>query len=223
MTAPARPRSLPARSGPRAGRRAGALLGTAFLAAFGFLLGSAVPVVACSCAMPGPLAEAATADQAVFSGTAGLRQERGVPVEVERWFWGRGAAPVVWLAARSFGDGASCGIDTPPPGSRWIWLTWLPDDGGDPLAGLCSPHAMLDTPEGEAMLAEAIAAFSDRAPPSQPAEPTPEAPPPTAGPFDPAVADRDATVIAIGAAVTLASLGLFGGLVLLARRQSRGG
>jgi hypothetical protein len=214
--------SRPRSRGLRSVRRAGPVAGS-FLVAFGFLLGAAAPVAACSCAMPGPLAESATADTAIFSGTAGLRQERGVPVEVERWFWGRGAAPVVWLAAGSFGDGASCGTQEPLPGSRWIWQTWLPEDGGDPVTGLCSPHAMLDTPEGDAMLEEAIATFSDRAPPIDPPTPTPatvvdESP----GPTDPDVVSRDVAVIAIGAAVGLASLGLFGGLALLARRRPSG-
>src|SRR4030095_10633071 len=53
--------------------------------------------------MSGPMQEYATPDNAIFSGTAGILEARGVPVEVDTWFAGKGAAPVVYLAASSFG------------------------------------------------------------------------------------------------------------------------
>lgn len=209
MTSPARPAQP--RSRPRPRRRAAGLLGATLLAAFGFMLGTARPVAACSCAMPSSLAEQATAETAIFSGTADIRQARGVPVAVERWFWGAGAAPVVWLSANSFGDSAACGVNVPPPGSRWIWVTWLPGNQGDYGTGLCSPSGDLDTPEGQAMFEEAVATFSGAPIPSIEAAPT-------AAPADPAPSG-DPTGLLVGGAIAMASLALFGAIVLAARRR----
>lgn len=194
-------------------RRSIGLLGATLLASFGFMLGTARPVVACSCAMPTSLKEQATVESAIFAGTAGARVARGVPVEVERWFWGAGAAPVVWLADSSFGDSAACGTAPPPPGSRWIWVTWLPGNGGDFGTGLCSPARDLSTPEGMAMFEEAVTTFAGVPVPS--AEPSDPAAAPDSAPPTPA----DLTGPVVGAAIALASLALFGGIVLLARRR----
>ncbi|HET7702745.1 MAG TPA: hypothetical protein VFK35_05050 [Candidatus Limnocylindrales bacterium] len=198
----------------------------ALIGASGILLASARPVAACSCAEFQTMKDFATADNAVFTGTAGVREQRGVPVTVDQWFWGRGAAPVVWLAAASFGDGSSCGTDPPPPGSAWIWVTWLPPDGGDPMTGLCSPSGELTTPEGRKMLAEATEVFSGLA---QPATPTPTEAPPVAAPTtpvetappDPAAVARDQATMTIALALGGVVIVLFGGLVLLARRPGR--
>jgi hypothetical protein len=197
---------------PRSRRRAGGLLGATLLAAFGFMLGTARPVVACSCAMPASLAEQATAETAIFAGTADVLQARGVPVAVERWFWGAGAAPIVWLSANSFGDGAACGVNVPPPGSRWIWVTWLPGNGGDFGTGLCSPSGNLDTPEGRAMFEEAVATFAGAPLPS--IEPAP-----TSAPAQAPAPAADPTGLFVGGAIALASLALFGAIVLAARRR----
>ncbi|HET9522538.1 MAG TPA: hypothetical protein VFO73_15930 [Candidatus Limnocylindrales bacterium] len=200
---------------PASRRRAVGLLGATLLAAFGFMLGTAGPVVACSCAMPTSLAEQATAEHAIFAGTADVLQARGVPVVVERWFWGAGAAPVVWLTADSFGDdGASCRTSPPPPGSQWIWVTWLPGNQGDFGAGLCSPAGNLATPEGQAMFEEAVATFVGVAIPS--AEPDPTAAPAAS----PSTAPADQTGLLVGLAIAIASLALFGAIVLVARRRS---
>jgi hypothetical protein len=185
-------------------------------------------VVACSCLAFETLKQAVTPESAVFTGTAGLRQARGVPVEIERWFVGPRAAPVVWLSGQSFGDGASCGIAEPPPGSSWLWVA-RPVEDGTLGTGLCSPSGRLDTPEGQAMLAEAIAAYG-AVPPVAPPEVTqaPEAfsnPTPVANPTPaatPAAEARDRTAVTILGALLLGSLALFGGLVLLARGSSRG-
>lgn len=209
------------------------ILLAALLAASGILLATARPAAACSCAGFTSMKDYANADTAVFSGTAGLRDARGVPVEIDRWFWGRGAAPVVWLAATSFGDGNSCGTNPPPPGSAWVWVTWLPPDGGDFGTGLCSPAGNLATPEGQAMLDEAVSVFGAIDPlPAQPtAEPTPDAvvdttpgsvADPTPAP-DPAAAARDSAGLTIAAALLAVTIALFGGLALFARRGSRPG
>ena len=199
--------------------RASAVLAAALIASFGILLGTARPAVACRCAMNSAMKEYATGDHAVFTGTAGDRQDRGVPVEVTQWLWGQGAADVVWLTASSFGDSAGCGTNPPPPGSSWIWVAWLPGNNGDFGTGLCSPAAQLDTPEGKAMLADALAVFDAAAPPGATAEPTPAPESPTV----PAPVDggRDTGMLMIGGAVVLASLGMFGAVALIARRQNR--
>lgn len=201
----------------RPDRSAGLLLVAAFLVSVGLLLASARPVVACSCAMPGPIEDYATADNAVFTGTAGLKLDRGVPVEVTQWLWGKGAAPVVWLNATSFGDSASCGVAPPTPDTSWLWVAFALEDGTFGT-GLCSLYGQLGTPEGDAMLAEALAVFDGVAPPG--AEPTPGVPLPTAAPGPEEIA-RDTSGLLVGGGVVLASLALFGGLVLVARRQDR--
>ncbi len=203
-------------------RRAALLILVVPVAAFAGLLGSVRPVAACSCAMPGSLKESATAEQAIFSGTAGDHQPRGVPVQVDRWFWGQGAAPVVWLTESSFGDGAACGTNPPAQGSRWLWIAWRPGNNGDFGTGLCSPAHDLGTPEGQAVFAEALEVFNGVAPPT-PVEATETvdpaiAPDPATAP-DPAAAARDQAAVTILGGLLLGSLALFGGLVLIARRS----
>jgi len=206
---------------PSSIRRAGLLLVVASVAAFGALLGSVEPVAACSCAMPGSLKESATAEQAIFSGTAGGRERRGVPVHVDRWFWGEGAAPVVWLAASSFGDGASCGTTPPIEGSRWLWITWRPGNNGDFGTGLCSPTHDLGTPEGQAVFAEAVAVFNGVAPPTPTEAAGGEILEPATTP-DPAAAARDQAAITIIGGLLVGSLAMFGALILIARRSRSG-
>lgn len=191
--------------------------------ALGAVIGSARPVAACSCAPFQSMKDYATADNAIFTGIAGLRQARGVPVEVDQWLWGEGAAAVVWLADASFGDGAACGTSPPPPETAWIWVTWRDPQTNEFLTGLCSPAAMLDTDEGKAMLEEATTVFGGASPPTAAPEPIDAAPRPTGTPepVDPTAADRDAAGLIVGAGVVLASLGLFGGLAFVARRQQR--
>jgi hypothetical protein len=74
------------------GRRAGRLPLLAVLVSLstGLWLFAAGPTTACSCVLPGPLAEYRTNDHAIFSGTVGPKDARGVPVRVTEWFWGRG-------------------------------------------------------------------------------------------------------------------------------------
>ena len=199
-------------------RSTAALLVAAVLTAIALLLLSARPTVACSCAMPGPIQDYATMEHAVFTGTAGVKADRGVPVEVKEWLWGQGAAPVVWLTASSFGDSAGCGTNPPPPGSAWIWVAWLPGNNGDFGTGLCSPAAQLGTPDGDAMLKDALAVFEATAPEGS-AEPIPTSEPaPAVG--APAAAS-DMTTFVVGGGAILAGLLLFGGVALVARRQDR--
>ncbi len=173
------------------------------------------PTFACSCMEGQPMAAYATSDHAIFSGTTGPSDARGVPVRVARWFSGPGAAPIVYLGASSFGDGASCGTSVPPAGSEWIWVTFLPEDGGDPVAGLCSPHAQLGTVEGDAMLADAASTYGGIAPPG-----TTPTDPPAAAPQSPVAAE-------LGVPIVLATVGLglavlLGAVVVARRRPSSG-
>jgi hypothetical protein len=201
-------------------RRAVLILALAFLAAFGGLLITARPAAACSCATVGSIKDYAKPENAIFTGTAGVAQARGVPVRVDQWLWGKGAAPVVWLAASSFGNGASCGTTPPIPGTAWLWVAWLPGNRGDFGTGLCSPSGDLATPEGEAMLADALTVFQAIPPPAATPEPTAAAAGPPGTP-DSVAAARDATGLTIGAVLVDASLALFGALALVARRSSR--
>ena len=199
-----------------------ALLAAAMLTAFAILLLSARPTVACSCAMPGELSTYATAENAVFTGTAGVLVDRGVPVEVDQWLWGQGAAEVVWLTASSFGDSAGCGTMPPPPGSSWIWVAWLPGNNGDFGTGLCSPAGQLGTPDGDAMLEQALAAFEGTEPPKPSGKPIATlAPTPTIEP-EAASGSSDMSPFIVGGAAILGGLLLFGGVALVARRQDRG-
>jgi hypothetical protein len=204
----------------RQSRRAVLFLAVAFLVAFCGLLITARPVAACSCVAFGSMKDYAKPENAIFTGTAGAAQARGVPVQVDRWLWGKGAAPVVWLAASSFGDGASCGTTPPKPGTAWLWVAWLPGNRGDFGTGLCSPSGDLATPEGQAMLADALTVFQAIPPPAATPEPTAAAAGPPGTP-DPVATSRDATGLTIGAVLVAASLALFGVLALVARRSSR--
>jgi hypothetical protein len=140
-----------------------------------------------------------------------------VPVRIETWFSGPNPAAVVYLSAQSFGDSAGCGTNAPPAGTKWIWVAYV-SPGNDPTTGLCSPHAQLGSPEGDKLLADAVATFQGAPPPgaSDPPEPSN---PPEAAPQPQPVAAELGIPIAIG---TLA-LGLLvlTGAVVIARRRSR--
>ena len=176
-------------------------------------LRAAGPTFACSCVEQQPMKAYATPDYAIFAGTAGPSDARGVPVRVSQWFSGPGAAAIVYLAASSFGNGASCGTTVPGAGTEWVWVAWIPPEGGDPTSGLCNPHAQLGTPEGTSLLADVTAAFGGAAPPGT------ETDPPGAAPTPPVVPPE------AGAPIVLLTVGLglavLLGAVLVAGRRSR--
>jgi hypothetical protein len=194
-------------------RRLTFLVSIAFLS-MALWLTAARPAFACSCVQPEPMAAYGTADHAIFAGTAGPSDARGVPVRVATWFYGRNAVPIVYLSAQSFSDSSSCGTSIPPAGSAWIWVTFLPEGGGDPATGLCSPHGQLGTPEGDALLKDATATYGGIAPPGSTASDPPEA-----APQSPAVPAEAGVPILLGT-VGL-GLALLVGVVLLARRRVR--
>jgi hypothetical protein len=199
----------------RFARRLASLVSIAFLSSLLWLT-AAAPTFACSCVQPEPMAAYATADNAVFSGTAGPSDARGVPVRVGQWFSGPGAAPIVYLSAASFGGESSCGTNAPTAGTQWIWVTFV-GERGDLMTGLCNPHGQLGTPEGDALLADATKTFGGVAPPdateSDPPEAAPQPPPETPSPRT-----------ELGGVILLGTVGLGGvlllGVVLFARRRA---
>jgi hypothetical protein len=175
-------------------------------------LTAAGPAFACSCVMPGPMSEYASSDAAVFSGTAGPLDARGVPVRVSTWYHGDAAAPLVYLAKASFGQESSCGTKPPANGSSWIWVAYLSPEGGDYGTGLCSPSAQLGTPEGAAMVADAAATFGGAPPPGA------QTGPPEAAPTPPLSPDQAPLILAATIALGLVVLGV---VAMLAVRRPK--
>ena len=205
----------------------GLFLAVSLLGVFGAEVADPSPVVACSCAQPGDGANVFDAQASVFTGTAGERRERGIPVQVDRWFRGAGAAPVVWLANGSFngvpGVGNSCGVDPPAAGSSWVWAAYRAEDG-DFGTGMCAPAGDLQTREGRALLARAEATFGrgGPVPPDAATDPTDPVSPAAAAPErDPAGEARDRTALLILAILVGGSAVMFRGAVLIARRSNR--
>jgi hypothetical protein len=169
-----------------------------FVLTFGWAALFPSPAFACSC-IQSTIGTLDTTEHQVYVATAGQSTPQGTPMAVEAWFAGPGAAPVVLLGAASFGDSAGCGTEPFAPGSRWIISAWAGDPTQPPTTGLCSPHAQLGTPEGEAMLAEAVTAYGDGSAPEGGGGPTatPEPSAPSA-PTDPSTVLIVAGVIALG-------------------------
>jgi hypothetical protein len=118
-------------------------------------------VVACSCFETQPMAVYADEPETViFTGVTEPRDVRGFPVIVTRWFKGIGIAPRVWMAASGFdGNDGTCGIEPLPVGSEWIFVAYRLPEGGDLIVNLCAPHALVSSPAGMAMLADAQTTF----------------------------------------------------------------
>lgn len=218
----------------------------ALLLALGLSLGTGIAIpsvaVACSCIGPQPLAAYAGPDTVIFAGEVVTDDADGVLVGVDQWFSGDGAGPLQVIQG-DFGNGASCGIGTRPTvGSRWLVVAWRPPDGSllpdlqvTPVSiSICQPFVNLDTPEGAALLAEAMETFGDGAGiPSSPESPgagpddgaaAPSTPAPTAS-LEPSANDRPSSeALALVAAVgTLAiGAGVLAVVLLVARRRTTG-
>jgi hypothetical protein len=208
--------------------------------ATGLVLGTGLAVprvaVACSCMAPQPLAAYEGPENVILAGEVLGRDDPGIRVGVEQWFAGTDPAPVVRIAA-DFGNGASCGVGSvPAEGSRWIWVLWRPADEGvlgelganeNLQTNICQPYASLDTPEGQALLEEAVATFGDgaavpgesaapvTAPPQAPAEPTPTVEAAPSGPPAESVA-----LAAVGGVIALGVLVLVVVAVIGRRRPA---
>ena len=212
---------MSAQAAHRSARRVLLLASMAFLLTAPWLT-AARPTFACSCVQPQPMAAYGTGDYAVFSGTTGPSDARGVPVRVAQWFSGPGPAAIVYLAASSFGNSAACGTQLPPAGTDWIWVASI-QAGSDPVTGLCNPHGQIGTPEGDALVADAVSAFGGAAVTDPPAVATQS---PAASATDPpaAPAPTPATPADPGMAILLATVGLglvvLLGAVVVARRRS---
>ena len=135
-------------------------------------------VAACSCLPQEPGAPLFSgAEEIVFVGRAGQLDARGrYDFTVERWFRGGDAAAVkVQSATEFFADGTSaentCGLHF-EPGAHVILTGSLSEGVVQP--SLCSPHAPVESEEGQRLLVAAAETFGEGAAPSQ--APSDEAP-----------------------------------------------
>lgn len=209
-----------ARWRPRDGSRLVAalrMLGLALALSVVFLVGQPAPpvAVACSCVGPQPLAEyARDPNNVILAGRVVDVSRSGALVEVERWFAGGRPDPMVVIAG-DFSNGASCGVGAAPPvGSRWLWVAWAPEPGGDLFISICQPTGSLDTPEGTKLFEEAVATFGD--------VPGPPMPTPTPAPAAPPTPEELAPYAAAVAVIVVGAL-VLGGVALLGRRTRRTG
>ena len=173
--------------------------------------------VACSCMPAVSFAEAVaqSPDLAVFVGTVTALQPDAATggglatIEVEGTFRGPALPPAI--LARS-GNGADCGLMV-TVGERRLFTARV-DERGTWSPGICDPQALLGTPEGDAALAEAEAAFG-------PLQPTASAPPLT----NPEAASDgpDPVVVGVLAAGGLVLAGVVAGVVMALVRRRRVG
>jgi hypothetical protein len=183
-------------------------LAAAFVLALAWSIIGATPAFACKCA-PTSIGALDPATSQVYVGTAAEAVAAGMPMLVELWFDGPGESPLTYLAPSSFGDSASCGIDPLAPGSRWIMSTFVADPGTTPVTGMCQPHALVETPEGQAMLAQAETAYG---PGSQPE-----------GGGEDTVGNDDPTLFLMLVFAGVAIIGVLGAAIVLAVRRDRAG
>jgi hypothetical protein len=172
------------------------------------------PVMACSCAMdPDPIRTGAgDPSTAVFTGVVQAPEAAGTPVVLTRWFKGTAAGPIVALDNGGFEDpfGGSCGTSRPPAGSEWLFVSGLTERGLFGV-GLCSTHADLATPEGQALLATATTVLGPGT--LRPAEPEPP-------PFDAEPEGISANTVALVVAAAIGGLGIaVGAAAVLWRRR----
>jgi hypothetical protein len=180
------------------------LLGSmgSLLLAIGLVLGvgTAIPrmALACSCVAPMAIEDYAVDENVIFAGQVVGQPDPGVRYAVENWFSGTEPSDTVRVAG-DFEGGGMCGLGfTPAEGTRWVGIAWRPPTD-DPLAELganeelqvsiCQPFLDLDTPEGQALFDEAVAAFGTGGgvdPSPDPASPESPAPVETVAPQVPA-------------------------------------
>lgn len=197
------------------------LLGLALALGFGLQLVHVMPVEACSCVESQPMA-AYRGDEsvAVFTAVVEPRDARGFPATVTRWFQGGGFLDGrVWFDPGGFnvnqGVISSCGIDPLPVGGEWVFVAYRIEDRQELGLGLCSPHAPLGAPEGQAMLRDALATFG-----GVPVAPTTTDPPGTSDP--PSGGVMFGAVVPILIALVAAAGVLLGVFAVIGRRRDPG-
>ena len=109
---------------------------------------------ACSCVQPRPIAEyRGNPEYAVLVGrVASIDANQRGSFAVEQWFQG-GSDPIVPVQG---GQGADCGLPL-ATGQHLVLVAFV--ESGIVHAGVCSPAGDLNTPDGQALAREVVAAF----------------------------------------------------------------
>jgi hypothetical protein len=109
---------------------------------------------ACSCVQPRPIAEyRGDPDYAILVGrVASVDANQRGSFAVEQWFQG-GRDPIVPIQG---GQGADCGLPL-ATGPHLVLVAFV--ESGIVHAGICSPSGDLNTPDGQALAREVVAAF----------------------------------------------------------------
>jgi hypothetical protein len=155
----------------------------------------------------------------IVVGTVGRALPDRTPIAVEGSFVGGPHAEVVWLTGGSQ-QMTSCDIFM-SAGERRLLVVFR-GDAGLYSTNSCAPSGLLGTPDGDALLATAIASFGDPSVPSAPEpefEPEPESEPESASPIvtEPSPSPGQG-LIWVAAAIGVGIL-LFGAITLVARRR----
>ncbi len=182
-----------------------AIAGLLASAASGAHLAMPQLAVACSCAAPLPgVADFDGPDQAVVVGQVGAEVGGGLfAFAVERWFHG-GTEPTIRMrsATERLPDGSfvtnTCGVEL-VPGTRLVVAAHRADDVVTPSA--CSPHAEVESMEGQQMLAGAAARFGPGIVPN-------ETSPPDEAPLDLATIAIALVLGTVGLVVAVAVVGV---------------
>jgi hypothetical protein len=148
----------------------GSLLAATLLLANGIVVPS--PALACSCAPPEPIAQAAGPRRAIVVASIGRPVPGGTAIGIEGVF----AGPINsdQMLIRGIGGESSACEHGAIAGQRWLLILFRDDDGMY-STNSCLPGALLGTADGDAKLAEAVAAFGQ---PGVAATPQPEPPAP---------------------------------------------
>lgn len=153
---------------------------------------------ACSCVQPRPIAEyRGDPDYAILVGrVASVDANQRGSFAVEQWYQ-TGRIPVAPVVPIQGGQGADCGMPL-SAGQHLVLVAFT--EAGVVHAGICTPSGDLNTPEGQALGNEVVAAFG----PGTPVE------------GDPPASELPIAGIAIGG---LALLALVVAVLFVARRE----